>query len=295
MKEHSSAPAFSVERRRVVLVELLEKKVVMDSAMLAKGMSRTAFPMFMQDWLLHKHGNRHEAMLALGGITRGILDHKDDTVAAILGSLSGVLNESKRPYSARCGELLMRVVMQLRHVQPADKWTPGDFSQDTADVLEALMPLKDPSSSVELSFATAAYQQAAEAEGYTHTVGDRISDMELALLGAVEGSVPIDQVLEFAAQLFWDEDQALSGSLKAAFQKLGRPAEEGSPGGRQVTVEEFKAGLTELVEAQIIKPLDDQETSMLYWRCCTNDGDGDFSEPLFVEAVKAWAGEARHS
>lgn len=281
-----------------MLVELLEKKVVMDSAMLAKGIPRASFPMFMQDWLLHKHGNRTEAMLALGGITRGILEHKGNPVAAILGSLSGVIDDAKRPYSARCGELLMRVVMQLRHVQPAEKWGAGDFNQDTADVLEALMPLKDPSSSVDLSFATAAYQQAAEDEGYTHTIGDRISDLELAFLGAVEGSVPVDKVIEFAAQLFWDEDKACSGALKAAFLKLGRQAEEGAPTGlRQVTVEELKAGLNELVEAKVMKcsPLDDHEMSTLYWRCCANGGDGDFSEALFVEAVKAWAGEARHS
>jgi len=55
--------------------------------------------------------------LAIGGVCRGVLEHKkNEAVAQILGVLTGVSHTPARTFSARAGHLVVRVVMALRRV-----------------------------------------------------------------------------------------------------------------------------------------------------------------------------------
>ena len=208
---------------RTLMIELLEKKVVLDAAALSVGAARRSFPCFMEEYLLQKCGNRNEAMLQIGGSVRGSQDHTEDAMSATLGMITGVTATTAKPFSARLGHLVVRVLMQLRHLQPNEAWRHGDFSQETLEVHEALSSLHDTSSTVELAFALSAYQQAMDAEGYHHnTKGSRLEDLAKQGLGAVEGPVPIDKILQFTCELYWKEEASEHGEMEAIFAKLGR-------------------------------------------------------------------------
>jgi len=289
VKEHPEAQAYTPEQLRGVLVEVLEMQVMLDSAARAKQLPPPTFQKLLEDWLLHKHRNRSEATRALGGVVRGIREHPTDSVAVLFGLLSGVLSTMQRPYSAQCGSIVLRVLMHLRHIQPSESWVHGSLSQDAGDVHEALKLLGDPTSKVDISFANAAYQQATAAENFCHTVGERIEDLERSVFGATEGPAGLDQLLEFSAQLYWNEDVGANALLKEAFQAIGRPIDGAPAGVRQVLLDEFKEQVGKLwTQSGKEEVMSDCDVADLYWKCCGDDGEGEMRQDQFAEVLKAY-------